>query len=137
MMMVELLKSGGCRVNTKDNPNCFCALVPPPSGTRKFGIWQKISDFVDSLGFDPNTELRASANSPAGLTNLGATCYADSILQCLYMNKHFREGLFSVEPDVLQQEPVLDQPARLFAQLHLSCSTSLSNSSVFTIRPYK
>lgn len=118
----------GCRVNIKDNPNCFCALVPAPSGTRKSGIWQKISDFVESLGFDPNTELRASADSPAGLTNLGATCYANSILQCLYMNKHFREGLFSVEPDVLQQQPVLDQLARLFAQLHLSKKAFIDSS---------
>ncbi|XP_045805933.1 ubiquitin carboxyl-terminal hydrolase 26-like isoform X1 [Trifolium pratense] len=128
LYMITKPVCSGCRVNTKDNPNCFCALVPSPSGTRKFGLWQKISDFVDSLGFDPNTELRASANSPAGLTNLGATCYANSILQCLYMNKHFREGLFSVEPDVLQQEPVLDQLARLFAQLHLSKKTFIDSA---------
>ncbi|XP_058724797.1 ubiquitin carboxyl-terminal hydrolase 26-like [Vicia villosa] len=118
----------GCRVNTKDNPNCFCALVPAPNGTRKSGIWQKESDFVESLGFDPNTELRVSVDSPAGLTNLGATCYANSILQCLYMNKHFREGLFSVEPDVLQQQPVLDQLARLFAQLQLSKKAFIDSS---------
>ncbi|WJX16373.1 Ubiquitin carboxyl-terminal hydrolase 26 [Trifolium repens] len=128
LYMITKPVCSGCRVNTKDNPNCFCALVPPPSGTRKSGIWQKRSDFVDSLGFDPNTELRESANSPAGLTNLGATCYANSILQCLYMNKHFREGLFSVEPDVLQQEPVLDQLARLFAQLHLSKKAFIDSS---------
>ncbi|CAL0319194.1 unnamed protein product [Lupinus luteus] len=110
----------GCRVNTKDNPNCFCALIPPQNGARKSGLWQKITDFVESLGPNPSTELRASANYPAGLTNLGATCYANSILQCLYMNSSFREGIFSVEPDVLQQQPVLDQLARLFAQLHVS-----------------
>ncbi|CAJ2643397.1 unnamed protein product [Trifolium pratense] len=110
----------GCRVNTKDNPNCFCALVPPPNGARKSGLWEKMSDFVESLGPDPNKDLRASADSPAGLTNLGATCYANGILQCLYMNKLFREGIFSAEPDVLRQQPVLDQLARLFAQLQAS-----------------
>lgn len=107
----------GCRVNTKDNPNCFCALVPPLNGARKSGLWEKVSDFVESLGPDPNKDLRASDDSPAGLTNLGATCYANGILQCLYMNKLFREGIFSAEPDVLSQQPVLDQLARLFAQL--------------------
>ncbi|CAI8599711.1 unnamed protein product [Vicia faba] len=107
----------GCRVNTKDNPNCFCALVPPLNGARKSGLWEKVSDFVESLGPDPNKDLRASDDSPAGLTNLGATCYANGILQCLYMNKLFREGMFSVEPDVLREQPVLDQLARLFAQL--------------------
>ncbi|KAK3025995.1 hypothetical protein RJ639_042152, partial [Escallonia herrerae] len=110
----------GCRVNTKDNPNCFCGLVPPATGSRKSGLWQKMSEFVVLLGPDPSQDLRDSLGSPAGLTNLGATCYANSILQCLYMNKSFREGLFSVEPDVLKEQPILHQLARLFAQLHAS-----------------
>lgn len=109
----------GCRVNTKDNPNCFCGLIPPSNGSRKSGLWQKMSDIVSSLGPDPNKDLRASTGFPAGLTNLGATCYANSILQCLYMNKSFREGLFSVEPQLLEH-PVLNELARLFAQLHAS-----------------
>ncbi|KAI4316238.1 hypothetical protein L6164_024237 [Bauhinia variegata] len=118
----------GCRVNAKDNPNCFCALVPPPNGTRKSGLWQKMSDILENLGPDPSKDLRASVDSPAGLTNLGATCYANSILQCLYMNKAFREGIFSVEPDVLQQQPVLDQLLRLFVQLHISKMAFIDSS---------
>ncbi|KAA8524129.1 hypothetical protein F0562_010440 [Nyssa sinensis] len=110
----------GCRVNTKDNPNCFCGLIPPPNGSRKSGLWQKTSEIVLTLGPDPSDDLRASTDSPAGLTNLGATCYANSILQCLYMNKSFREGVFSVELEVLKEQPVLDQLSRLFAQLHAS-----------------
>ncbi|KAL0379180.1 UNVERIFIED_CONTAM: Ubiquitin carboxyl-terminal hydrolase 26 [Sesamum radiatum] len=110
----------GCRVNTKDNPNCFCGLIPPPNGSRKSGLWQKTSEIVNSLGPDPSHDVRASSNTPAGLTNLGATCYANSILQCLYMNKSFREGVFSVEPEVLGGEPVLNNLLRLFAQLHSS-----------------
>lgn len=118
----------GCRVNTKDNPNCFCGLIPPPNGSRKYGLWQKTSDMLQALGLDPSTDLRASADSPAGLTNLGATCYANSILQCLYMNKSFRGGIFSVEPDLLKQQPVLDQLARLFAQLHASKMAFIDSS---------
>lgn len=108
----------GCRVNTKDNPNCFCGLIPPPNGSRKSGLWQKMSDIIGAFGLDPSKDLRSSDDSPAGLTNLGATCYANSILQFLYMNRDFREGIFSVEAQVLEQQPVLDQLARLFAQLH-------------------
>ncbi|WCJ44374.1 Ubiquitin carboxyl-terminal hydrolase 26 [Euphorbia peplus] len=110
----------GCRVNTKDNPNCFCGLIPPPNGSRKSGLWQKLSEIVLDIGDDPCKDLRASADSPAGLTNLGATCYANSILQCLYMNKSFREGVFCFEPEVLEQQPVLNELVWLFAKLHAS-----------------
>lgn len=119
----------GCRVNTKDNPNCFCGLIPPPNGSRKAGLWQKMSDILQALGPNPTKDLRAS-NTPAGLTNLGATCYANSILQCLYMNKPFREGIFCLEPDVFSQNPVLDQLARLFAQLHASRMAFIDSSPI-------
>lgn len=110
----------GCRGNTKDSPNCFCGFIPPPNGTRKTGLWQRMPDIIQSLGPNPCKDLRSSKDTPAGLTNLGATCYANSILQCLYMNTKFRTRIFSVESDLLKQHPVLDQLARLFAQLHSS-----------------
>lgn len=110
----------GCRVNSKDNPNCFCGLIPPPNGSRKSGLWQKTSEIIYSLGPNPSIDLRATPGTPAGLTNLGATCYANSILQCLYMNKSFRQGVLSLDPEVLEGEPVLNNLARLFAQLHSS-----------------
>lgn len=113
-------KCHGCRGNSKDSPNCFCGLIPPPNGARKTGLWQKMPDIIHSLGPNPCKDLRPSIDTPAGLTNLGATCYANSILQCLYMNTSFRAGIFSVESDLLKQHPVLDQLARLFAQLHSS-----------------
>lgn len=110
----------GCHGNTKDSPNCFCGLIPTTGGARKTGLWQKNGEHVGGLGPDPSKDLRASTETPSGLTNLGATCYANSILQCLYMNTSFRSGIFSLEPDILKKQPVLDQLARLFAQLHSS-----------------
>lgn len=115
-------------MNSRDNPNCFCGLIPPPNGSRKSGLWQKTSEIVQNLGPDPSQDLRPSSDSPAGLTNLGATCYANSILQCLYMNKSFREGIFMVEPEVLEQQPVLNQLSRLFAQLHASKMAFIDSS---------
>uniref|UniRef100_A0A0A9DFG6 Ubiquitin carboxyl-terminal hydrolase n=1 Tax=Arundo donax TaxID=35708 RepID=A0A0A9DFG6_ARUDO len=110
----------GCHGNSKDSPNCFCGLIPTANGVRKTGLWQKTQEIVRGLGPNPSMDLRDSTETPAGLTNLGATCYANSILQCLYMNTAFRSGIFSLEPDVLKKHPVLDQLARLFAQLHSS-----------------
>ncbi|XP_073011586.1 ubiquitin carboxyl-terminal hydrolase 26 [Typha latifolia] len=110
----------GCRGNSKESPNCFCGLIPPPNGTRKTGLWQKMADIILSVGPNPCMDLRSSTDMPAGLTNLGATCYANSILQCLYMNTSFRSGIFSLEVDLLKQHAVLDQLSRLFAQLHSS-----------------
>ncbi|CAL5093582.1 unnamed protein product [Urochloa decumbens] len=110
----------GCHGNTKDSPNCFCGLIPTTNGVRKTGLWQKTQEIVRGLGPNPSMDLRDSTETPAGLTNLGATCYANSILQCLYMNSSFRSGIFSLELDVLKKHPVLDQLAQLFAQLHSS-----------------
>ncbi|XP_006649541.2 ubiquitin carboxyl-terminal hydrolase 26 isoform X1 [Oryza brachyantha] len=110
----------GCHGNSKDSPNCFCGLIPAANGVRKSGLWQRTNEIVRALGPNPSTDLRDSTETPAGLTNLGATCYANSILQCLYMNTSFRSGIFSLEPEILKMHPVLDQLARLFAQLHSS-----------------
>ncbi|KAL6867275.1 hypothetical protein ACP4OV_015299 [Aristida adscensionis] len=110
----------GCHGNSKDSPNCFCGLIPTANNARKTGLWQKTQEIVRGLGPNPSSDLRDSTETPAGLTNLGATCYANSILQCLYMNTSFRSGIFSLELDVLKKHPVLDQLARLFSQLHSS-----------------
>ncbi|XP_038696687.1 ubiquitin carboxyl-terminal hydrolase 26 isoform X1 [Tripterygium wilfordii] len=131
-MISKPVCQGGCRVNSKDNPNCFCGLAPPPNGSRKSGLWQKLSNVIQTLGPDPSINLRSSPGSPVGLTNLGATCYANSILQCLYMNQSFRKGLFSVEHNVLKQHPVLDQLARLFAQLHSSKMSFIDSAPFIT-----
>jgi hypothetical protein len=45
-------------------------------------------------------DIKFQAATPCGLGNLGATCYANGALQCLFMNLAFREGLFAVEPPV-------------------------------------
>jgi ubiquitin carboxyl-terminal hydrolase 48 len=95
-------------------------LIPTTKGVRKTGLWQKKQEIVRGLGLNPSEDLRDPTETPAGLTNLGATCYANSILQCLYMNTYFRSGIFSLELDVLKMLPVLDQLARLFARLHSS-----------------
>ncbi|GBG75072.1 hypothetical protein CBR_g19585 [Chara braunii] len=108
-----------CRSNSRENPNCFCGFAPPPNGVRKQGLWQKTPDVVLELGPNPEESMRSVMDRPIGLVNLGATCYVNSVLQCLYMNTAFRAGLFAVETDILMQNKVLYQLGRLFAELQL------------------
>ncbi|PRP75282.1 ubiquitin carboxyl-terminal hydrolase 48, partial [Planoprotostelium fungivorum] len=73
--------------NCSNNPSCL----------NGFGQYQKVP--VDKIiGFDPADLLR-SPNQLSGLKcsstqNLGATCYMNSLLQCLYANEAFRSAIY-------------------------------------------
>eukprot|EP00878_Enallax_costatus_P034741 GHUV01038570.1.p1 GENE.GHUV01038570.1~~GHUV01038570.1.p1 ORF type:complete len:164 (-),score=25.07 GHUV01038570.1:372-863(-) len=42
---------------SKDNPQCFCALIPPEGSYRKKGLWQK-EIVVGEIGRDPAEDKR-------------------------------------------------------------------------------
>ncbi len=72
-------------------------------GERKKGIWADKPRILQLLGSDPASLLRNVAAQPAGLHNLGATCYLNSLMQCLFMIVPFRATVFAWEPPPDQQ----------------------------------
>ncbi|KAG1677224.1 hypothetical protein FOA52_013422 [Chlamydomonas sp. UWO 241] len=77
----------------RDNPSCFCNMVPQPGGFKKKGIWQKNAGLLAKLGGDPTGEARPDPATPAGLRNLGNTCYVNTALQCMFSVPAFRAAL--------------------------------------------
>ncbi|ELR16489.1 ubiquitin domain containing protein [Acanthamoeba castellanii str. Neff] len=72
--------------NCEDNPNCLLGL-----GEGGEGVWAECPPTIEELGNDPHAQVK-QPDVPAGLENLGATCYMNNVLQCLYMNTAFRQA---------------------------------------------
>jgi ubiquitin carboxyl-terminal hydrolase 48 len=86
------------------------------------------------LGDDPRELLRGPYPSfhvtaattrlaPCGLRNLGATCYLNSMLQCLFVIRPFRQAVYDWEPKAsnVSDQQILQMRAlqRLFAAMQL------------------
>ncbi|KAF0698647.1 Aste57867_10741 [Aphanomyces stellatus] len=105
------------RRNCVDNPNCLFGL-----GEHTDGIWKSTPSVLADLGPDPSENLRCPSDDnnnaiavarPCGLRNLGATCYVNSMVQCLFMNLSFRRAVHEWEPKQTQHVN-----AALLAQMH-------------------
>lgn len=62
-----------------------------------------------------------------GLLNQGATCYLNSVLQCLFNNKHFRSIVFSACPD---SSPMVKELQLLFSNMLLSNRAAVSTQGL-------
>ncbi len=68
-------------------------------------------------------------NAPGhvGLLNQGATCYLNSLLQCLYNDVGFRSALFAVDP---QSSIIVSEIQKLFARMQLSDCSAISTNAL-------
>mmetsp|Transcript_36164 Transcript_36164/g.84971 ORF Transcript_36164/g.84971 Transcript_36164/m.84971 type:complete len:1185 (+) Transcript_36164:407-3961(+) len=70
-----------------------------------------------------NTGFSLGKGQYCGLSNQGATCYMNSLLQSLYMTPEFRMGVYKIpvidDPDQ-QKDSICFQLQNLFAQMQLS-----------------
>jgi hypothetical protein len=83
----------GSRKNCADNPNCLYGL-----GERKRGIWTDKGAILAAIGSDPAAAAREPSLIPAGMKNLGATCYLNSLVQSLFHNLLFRAAVYAWRP---------------------------------------
>ncbi|GLD96412.1 hypothetical protein PINS_up005095 [Pythium insidiosum] len=112
------------RKNCEANPNCLFGL-----GEYSKGVWQGAKLLRRVLGEDPRDLQRSFSVSslengddpprlaPCGLRNLGATCYLNSMLQCLFVNVPFRRAVFEWEPTDNAMSPQQMRPMRALQQL--------------------
>lgn len=77
---------------------------------------------------------RTSAGSKfTGLSNQGATCYMNSLLQSLYMTPEFREGVYQIPLETSvekQKDSICFQLQCLFAKMQLSQQSSVDTKGL-------
>ncbi|XP_007518887.1 ubiquitin carboxyl-terminal hydrolase 48-like [Erinaceus europaeus] len=75
-----------CRRNCRGNPNCLIGI-----GEQ---IWLGERDDTSFPNIDDPDSERRKDNTFVGLTNLGATCYVNTLLQVWFLNLEFRQALY-------------------------------------------
>ena len=82
-------------------------------------VWGEAKGLLAVLGDDPNDNVRSDV--PAGLRNLGATCYLGSLVQVLFHNAAFRDALYRTPTAQRSdaEETVVSALQKIFADLEV------------------
>ena len=86
-------------------------------------VWGEAKGLLTVLGDNPNDNVREHGEDgvPAGLRNLGATCYLGSLVQVLFHNAAFRDALYRTPTAQRSdaEETVVSALQKIFADLEV------------------
>ena len=106
------------------NPNCYYGL-----GERKRGIWSDKPKLLADIGDDPSYRLRNPLLQPAGLLNLGATCYLNSLVQVLFLNLPFRAAVYAWRPPTREDVAEFERKRAALAARAAAAAAAASGGS--------
>ena len=101
------------------NPRHIDDLLPPENGYRVKGLWKKSVDAVIAAELPQHSAPRDIHATPAGLTNMGNTCFVNSALQVLFTNLLFRHSIYQLEDEVINadEKGILAELRKLFIDM--------------------
>lgn len=95
--------------------------------SEEFEFYQQNKSLLDNASKQGVLLKRKEKGDHVGLLNQGATCYLNSVLQCLFNNKQFRSIVFSASPDSSQMVKELQL---LFSNMLQSNRSAVSTNAL-------